>query len=138
MAGGAEWGETEKRAIDAVRAAERATGWEPTVMPPANPGFDIRSERPDGTVRFVEVKGRVAGAEVFMVTRNEILHALNVPEAWILALVEVSPEGPHHDRVRYLRRPFGESVHLPFDTTAAVLTWSEYWERAVEPLGIDM
>ncbi len=124
--------ETERRAVDAVCGAERAAGWEPTVMPPANPGFDIRSERPDGSVRFVEVKGRTAGAEAFMVTRNEILHALNVPDAWLLALVEVNPAGPAQDRVRYLSRPFGDTVHLPFDTTAAVLSWPEYWVRGEE------
>lgn len=124
--------EVERRAIDAVCVAERAAGWEPTIMPAANPGFDIRSERSDGSVQFIEVKGRTAGAEVFMVTRNEILHALNVPESWLLAMVEVSPDGPAHDRVRYLRRPFGSSVNLPFDTTAAVLSWPEYWERGTQ------
>jgi len=120
---------TEQRAIDAVCAAERAAGWEPTVMPYANPGYDLRCER-RGEVRFIEVKGRVADAEVFMITRNEILHALNVPDAWLLAMVEVSPEGAEHDRVRYLERPFGDQVHLPFDTTAAMLSWPDYWGRA--------
>ncbi|MGH9155574.1 MAG: hypothetical protein ACRD1K_07025 [Acidimicrobiales bacterium] len=68
-----------------------------------------------------------------MVTRNEILHALNVPDAWVLALVEVSPDGPAGDRVRYLRRPFGGAVHLPFDTTATVLSWPDYWGRGATP-----
>ena len=88
-------------------------------MPHNNPGFDIRSRAPDGDVRFIEVKGRIAGAETFTVTRNEILHALNVPDAYVLALVEVSPDGAADDRVRYLRRPFGDAVHLPFATTCA-------------------
>ncbi|MHB1536751.1 MAG: protein NO VEIN domain-containing protein, partial [Acidimicrobiales bacterium] len=124
---------TELRAVEAVCAAERACGWEPTVMPYANPGYDVRSEQPGGGVRFVEVKGRVEGAEVFMVTRNEILHALNVPDAWVLALVEVSADDPGADRVRYLGRPFGDTVHLPFDTTATVLSWPDYWGRAAAP-----
>jgi hypothetical protein len=119
----------ERRAVQAVCAAERAAGWQPEVMPHANPGFDIRSADPDGELRFIEVKGRAAGAEVFMVTRNEILHALNVPDSWVLALVEVGEEG---ERVRYLSRPFGDGVHLPFDTTAAVLSWPEYWARGQE------
>ncbi|MDQ6945813.1 MAG: DUF3883 domain-containing protein [Actinomycetota bacterium] len=79
------------------------------------------------------MKGRIAGGETFMVTRNEILHALNVPDAWILALVEVSPEGPSHDRVRHLRRPFGDTVHLPFSTTATMLSWPDYWQRGADP-----
>jgi hypothetical protein len=123
----------EQRAVDAVVAAEEALGYDVTVMPPNNPGFDLRSEGPGGDLRFVEVKGRIAGAEQFMVTRNEILHALNVPDAWVLALVEVSPGGPAGDRVRYLRRPFGATVHLPFDTTATVLSWPDYWDRGEAP-----
>lgn len=123
----------EQRAVDAAVAAEEAQGHLVTVMPPCNPGFDLRSETPDGGLRFVEVKGRIAGGETFMVTRNEILHALNVPEAWVLALVEVSPEGPAHDRIRHLRRPFGDTVHLPFSTTATMLSWPDYWQRGTDP-----
>lgn len=74
----------------------------------------------------MEVKGRITGADQFVVTRNEILHAPNVPDAWVLALVEVSPGGPFGDGVRYLRQPFGTAVHLPFDTTATVLSWPDY------------
>lgn len=66
----------EQRAVDASVAAEEALGHLVTVMPPCKPGFDLRSETPDGGLRFVEVKGRIAGGETFMVTRNEILHAL--------------------------------------------------------------
>jgi len=123
----------EWRAIDAVVAAEEALGHRVTVMPPSNPGFDIRSETAAGGLRFVEVKGRIAGAETFMVTRNEILHALNVPDDWVLALVEVSPDGASHDQLRYLRRPFGDTVHLPFSTTATMLSWPNYWNRGTDP-----
>lgn len=123
----------EQRAVDAVVAAEEALGYDVTVMPPNNPGFDLRSEGPAGDLRFIEVKGRIEGAEQFMVTRNEILHALNVPDAWLLALVEVSPDGPTADTMRYLRRPFGATVHLPFDTTATVLSWPDYWDRGTAP-----
>ncbi|HWD10172.1 MAG TPA: helicase-related protein, partial [Actinomycetota bacterium] len=124
----------ERRAVAAVLRAEDSLGHLATEMAHTNPGFDIRSENRDGRLRFIEVKGRVAGAENFVVTRNEILHGLNVPEAWILALVEVSADGPGWDRVRYLRRPFGEGVHLPFATTSATLSWRDYWERGGPPL----
>ena len=123
----------EMRAVAAVVAAEEALDRDVTVMPPNNPGFDLRSVDPAGEVHFVEVKGRIAGADTFMVTRNEILHALNVPDAWLLALVEVSPDGPAQDRVRYVLRPFGDRVHLPFDTTATMLSWPDYWDRGTEP-----
>ncbi len=123
----------ERRAVDAVLEAEELLGRKPVEMARNNPGFDVRSEAPDGRLLFLEVKGRVADAETFVVTRNEILHALNVPDAWVLALVEVSPSGPAHDRVRYLERPFGDTVHLPFATTSTVLDWRDYWERGREP-----
>jgi len=123
----------EERAVAAVVVAEERLDRTVRVMPPNNPGFDLRSEGPDGGIRFVEVKGRISGGETFMVTRNEILHALNVPDAWLLALVEVSPDGAAHDRVRYLWRPFGDRVSLPFDTTATMLSWPDYWDRATEP-----
>ena len=123
----------EWRAVAAVVAAETALGHEVDVMPPNNPGFDLRSTGPDGTVRFLEVKGRLAGASTFSVTRNEILHALNIPDAYVLALVEVSPDGPGADLLRYVDRPFGDAVSLPFATTSANLDWDEYWQQGAMP-----
>jgi hypothetical protein len=123
----------ERRAVEAVLAAEARLGRSATEMHRMNPGYDIQSEVPEGDLVFIEVKGRIAGADQFVVTRNEILHALNVPESWILALVEVSLDGPRQDRVRYLREPFGDTVHLPFATTAATLNWHDYWNRGSEP-----
>jgi hypothetical protein len=32
-------------------------GWTPELMPPGNKGFDIRSVGPDGSIRYIEVKG---------------------------------------------------------------------------------
>jgi hypothetical protein len=84
---------------------------------------------------FVEVKGRIEGADAFVVTQNELRFAANVPDAYVLALVEVSADGVEHDRVRYLVRPYGADVHLPFDTTSTTLSWHAYWQRAVSPLG---
>ena len=37
---------------------------------------------------FIEVKGRVSGADTITVTKNEILYSLNKPEDFILAIVE--------------------------------------------------
>ncbi len=125
--------EVERRAVDAVLAAEERLGRQAREQLRNNPGFDIRSHARDGGTLFLEVKGRIAGADSFVVTRNEILHALNVPDAWVLALVEVSPQGAARDRVRYLRQPFGNTVHLPFATTATTLDWQDYWQRGVEP-----
>ena len=52
-------------------------------------GYDIESAMPGtGRLRFLEVKGRVTGADSITVTRNEILYALNKPDDFILAIVE--------------------------------------------------
>ena len=57
-----------------------------------------------GKLRFIEVKGRVSGADTITVTKNEILYSLNKPDDFILAIVEFL-EGSTH-RVHYLRQPF--------------------------------
>ena len=44
-------------------------------MPHNNPGYNIRSTGPNGEVTFVEVKGRTAGADSFVVTQNELRFA---------------------------------------------------------------
>jgi hypothetical protein len=102
-------------------------------MPRNHPGYDIRSTRPDGTISFIEVKGRIAGAGSFTVTQNELRFAANVPDTYVLALVEVSPDGAGQDTVRYLRNPYGGDLRLPFDTTATTLDWRSYWDRASAP-----
>ena len=58
-----------------------------------NPGFDVRSVDNNGTVWFIEVKGRIEGSDTVTVTRNEMLTGLNKPDHFILALVEVRLDG---------------------------------------------
>ena len=55
-------------------------------------------------MRFIEVKGRIAGASTITVTKNEILYSLNKPDDFIFAIVEFQGGDAH--RVHYLRRPF--------------------------------
>ena len=93
------------RARAVVMAIERRLGFEPIDREVEKLGYDIESRDPrDGHLRFIEVKGRVSGAETITVTRNEILYSLNKPEAFILAIVEFMPDGS--ERTHYLRQPF--------------------------------
>ena len=63
-------------------AIERELGYEPEEQDHYNPGFDILSKDPvKGELRFIEVKGRVAGAPNVTVTKTEVLTALNKPDA---------------------------------------------------------
>jgi hypothetical protein len=93
----------ELAAMAAVMASERALGFEPRDVSGAKIGYDVESRIPGtGKLRFIEVKGRTAGAELVTATRNEILYALNKPDDFILALVEVDTTAT----VRYVRRSF--------------------------------
>ena len=56
-----------------------------------------------GKLRFIEVKGRVAGADTVTLTKNEILTALNKPDEFILAIVEV--DGDIVSTPRYILVP---------------------------------
>jgi len=106
----------EQRAMQAVMQRERSLGYEPRDVSAAHCGYDIESRVPaTGQLRFIEVKGRVKGAESVIVTKNEILTALNMPDAFILAIVEVDGE---QTTIHYLTRPF---QHKPdFAATSVV------------------
>src|SRR5215207_65300 len=92
------------RARAIIMDIERALGFEPTDRELEKLGYDIESRVSGGRLRFLEVKGRVSGAETITVTKNEILYSLNKPEDFILAIVEFL-DGDQH-RVHYVRHPF--------------------------------
>jgi uncharacterized OB-fold protein len=93
-------------------------------------GYDIESRDPrSGKLRFIEVKGRVSGAPVITVTRNEILYSLNKPDDFILAIVEFKEDGSH--QVHYVRRPFQREPD--FGVTSVNYSFAELLERAEEP-----
>jgi hypothetical protein len=122
----------ERRAVDAVLAAERSLGRTPEEMPHQNPGFDVRSTGPDGSVH-VEVKGRIAGAGEVVVTPNEVLTGKNLGDGYRLALVEVSPDGPGHDRVRYLVRPFDRTSTDDLRISRYPFDWARMWAEGGPP-----
>jgi hypothetical protein len=125
--------EVERRAVDAVLAAERALGREPQEMPHNNPGYDVRSLTPEGHLVFIEVKGRIKGAGTVTVTRNEILFALNAGPQHRLALVEVDPDSSAVD-LRYLTNVFaGMEGRVHFAETAVTFDWHKLWAEGGEP-----
>src|SRR5262245_48644509 len=106
--------------MEAVMARERSLGFAPRDVSKENRGYDIESRYPathekKGQLRFIEVKGRVAGADTVTVTKNEILTALNKPDDYILALVFVGENGA--EKPHYLLRPFEQE---PDFATASV------------------
>lgn len=146
----------EMMAMQAVMAAEQALGHEPRDVSREKCGYDIESRVP-GTaeqpsrVRFIEVKGRIQGAETVTVTKNEILTGLNKPESFVLALVQVpeSAEFPEGDGfkvssskgsykvgdngcvVRYVLNPFDKEPDFKSDSVN--YNWKKVWELGRKP-----
>jgi len=116
----------ERCAVDAVLAIERGRGHHPIEMARNNPGYDIESDTPDG-LDFIEVKGRIAGATDFTITRTEIVTLKNMGDRGILALGRVRPDG--QTQVKMLRDPFPER-HVDEADKKIVMDWTTYWNRA--------
>jgi len=113
-----------------VMDIERRLGYEPDDRESERLGYDIESRVPGtGKLRFIEVKGRITGADAITVTRNEILTALNKPDDYILAMVEFRHDGSHH--VRYLRQPFRREPD--FGVTSVNYEFAELFRRGEEP-----
>ena len=121
----------EREAIDAVLATEQLLGRTPYEMPPNNKGYDIESKDAYGLLLFIEVKGRIEGADTVTVTRSEIGIGRNKPDQFILALVEVPSSG--EATVRYQRRPFDDAGELPFGTISVNFDWKRLIERSTAP-----
>ena len=112
-------------------AAERELGNTPEDVSARKIGYDIASYDPDTRGhRFIEVKGRVDGADTVMITRQEIITSLHEPEKFILAVVEVS--GGLAGEPRYVRGALDER-EPPFDQTAIQFKLKRLLDRAGAP-----
>ena len=121
----------ELAAMDAVMRAERALGNTATDVSARKVGYDIVSFDPvTRALRFIEVKGRAAGADTVMITRQEIITSLHEPEKFILALVEVA--GGVAGEPRYVRGAL-DALEPPFDQDAIQFNLKRLLERAEAP-----
>ena len=116
----------------AVAAIERELGFEPVDVSAAKCGYDIESkvsgpvqEAAGPCLRLIEVKGREAGSATVTVSKNEILTALNSPDNFYLAVVEVSGD---RTKTTYLKRPFVNSPD--FSTTSVNYDIRHLFENA--------
>ncbi len=121
------------RARAVIMEVERSLGFVPFDREFERLGYDIESRvisgPGEGRLRFIEVKGRVTGADTVTVTRNEILTSLNKPDDFILAMVEFLDDQTH--RVHYLRRPFQREPD--FGVTSVNYDFRELIDRAEPP-----
>ncbi|HEV3071457.1 MAG TPA: helicase-related protein [Solirubrobacteraceae bacterium] len=125
--------EVERRGVELVLATELMLGRSPMEQKFNNPGFDVLSRRDGEDAIRIEVKARIAGAQDFFVTHNEVLTALNSAPRYRLALVRVDPSGPEHDEVRYLENPFARFDAGDFDATGHRGNWDTTWAQGREP-----
>jgi hypothetical protein len=110
--------------------AEKRLKRRPREMPHDNPGYDIESQDPaNHRLLFIEVKGKAPGQPTVALSKTQILTALNKPEDWILALVEV--DGDQARSPRYLRRPFLREPD--FGAVSVDYDLAELLARAEEP-----
>jgi SNF2 family DNA or RNA helicase len=120
----------ELLAMQAVMQAETLLGYIPRDVSDEKVGYDVESSVPGtGRLRFVEVKGRVAGAHTVTVTRNEIMKAINVPDDFVLAIVQV--ENGVAGTPRYVRRPF--RTEPDFGATSVNYDLADLLARAQDP-----
>ncbi len=128
--------EVENRAMQAVMAMETSLGYIPRDVSSDKCGYDIESSIPGvGKLRFIEVKGRIEGADTVTITKNEILTALNKPDDYILAIVEVPSSeeiiGRQENQcpMHYVKTPFLKEPD--FGVTSVNYLISELAKRAV-------
>lgn len=121
----------ELAAMEAVLAAERALGNSPVDVSAQKIGYDVQSYDPKiDHLRFIEVKGRVDGADSVMITRQEIITSLNKPDQFILGIVSVN--NGFAGEPRYVRGAL--QTHEPsFDVTAIQFNLKSLLERAKAP-----
>ncbi len=120
----------DKLAIAAVMEAECKLGRKPEEKPHQNPGYDIESKDPNSNqLLFIEVKGKSVDATTVTVSKTQILTALNKPESFILAIVEV--DGDIAKEPRYIREPFQKEPD--FGVTSVNYNLNELLARAEPP-----
>jgi hypothetical protein len=117
------------RARQIIMDVERDLGFVPTDREADKLGYDIESKQPQGGLRFIEVKGRASGESILTITKNEILYSLNMPDQFILGMVEFMSDGSY--RVHYLRRPFQREPD--FGVTSVNYNFGELLARASQP-----
>jgi SNF2 family DNA or RNA helicase len=126
---------TELIAMEEVMKTERMLGRDPEDVHEHNYGWDIERVNPKTKdIFFIEVKGRVKGADIVTVSSNEIKTGKNVsqdnPSRYILAIVEVENDNPLPPH--YIQSPF-EKIEIDFSTTSVNFDVKKLLAKSEEP-----
>lgn len=123
--------EIELAAMAAVMAAEQRLGNVPSDVSAQKVGYDIASYDPKADrMRFIEVKGRIDGADTVMITRQEVITSLHEPEKFILAVVQI--ENGFAGEPRYIRGGL-DTREPPFEQNAIQFSLRSLLSRAEAP-----
>jgi hypothetical protein len=122
----------QRRGVEAVLAAERALGRIPS-QESSNPWFDVLSHDAGGDPIRIQTKCRILGGDEVHVSHNQVLAGMNAAPGYRLALVNVHPDGPHLDEVRYLDQPFATLDLGDVNIAAVRLDWSKVWPKGKPP-----
>jgi len=121
----------EIAAMTAVIEAELALGNSPKDVSAQKVGYDIASYDPrTDHLRFIEVKGRIDGADSVMITRQEVITSLHEPDKFILAIVQV--EAGFAREPRYVRGAL-DTREPPFEQNAIQFNIKRLLDRAEAP-----
>ena len=125
--------ETDRRAVAAVLAAERALGRNPKAQAHSNPGFDVLSIDPaTGTHYFIEVKGHLPRTTEISVSAQQVQKARSNPDCWRLAVVSVPDDADDDPEVRYLIDVF-QNYSLHFAESKVSLSVADLLAAAGDP-----
>ncbi len=125
--------ETDRRAVEAVLAAEADLGRDAKSMAHSNPGYDVLAcDRETGRHYFIEVKGHLPHTREIHVSAQQVQKARSNPDRWRLAVVSVPLEPEIQPRVKYVIEPF-KDVRLGFASTGLTLSVKELLSAAGDP-----
>jgi hypothetical protein len=122
----------ERAVMNAVRRAEEERGCRVVDVSAEKCGWDLTSYPPDtdgklSEPRHIEVKGRIKSAGTVCITRNEMLHAFNQGDKFVLAIVLVaeadSVDGPYYIRNPFDREPAWGVASINFDIKTLLDRW---------------
>lgn len=119
----------EQKAMEVTMAYERSQGRTPVDVSKENIGYDVRSTAPDGTKRYIEVKGR-AGTDGVMLSENEMNRLEQLAtKAWLYIVTDCHTDHPQlhiinnpAHNAEFQKRVKGVQYFLPL----------EEWRKAAE------
>ncbi|MFC6287571.1 helicase-related protein [Nocardioides sp. GCM10027113] len=118
--------------LDLVHAAEQELGHEPGEWVEAGTAT-VRSTRPDGLSRWIDVHHAPRDGGGVRVTRTQVLQARNLGDRHRLALVQPSRNGAGGATLRYAVDPFARIRTEDFHQHEYELSWNVLWRSAREP-----